>query len=70
MHEVERLIYEGPSIQQTSADLPHMLEGPLDGSLSPDDEPADKRMRTAEDAEALVGFIRSVQASAASGEEF
>jgi hypothetical protein len=70
MHEVERLIYEGPSIQQTSADLPHMLEGPLDGSLSPDEEPADKRMRTAEDAEALVGFIRSVQASAASGEEF
>jgi hypothetical protein len=30
-------------------------------------EPADKRMRTAEDAEALVGFLRSVRASAASG---
>ena len=33
-------------------------------------EPADKRLKTDEDAEALVGFIRSVRASAASGEEF
>ena len=41
---------------------------------SPGAEPADKRMRTAtstgaEDAEALVGFLRSVRASAASGQE-
>jgi hypothetical protein len=38
-------------------------------------EPADKRMRTAlttgaEDAEALVGFLRSVRASAASAEDY
>jgi hypothetical protein len=69
MQEVKRLIHEGPVIQQTSADLPHILddETPPATALV---EPADKRLRTDEDAEALVGFIRSVQASAASGEEF
>ena len=74
MHEVERLIHEGPYIQQKSAGLPQMLDVP-EGSQSPangsvasgEPEPADKRMKTAEDAEALVGFLRSVRASAASG---
>jgi hypothetical protein len=74
MQEVQRLIHEGPVIQQTSADLPHMLddETPLqqESQQSVEVEPADKRLRTDEDAEALVGFIRSVRASAASGEEF
>ena len=73
MQEVQRLIHEGPVIQQTSADLPHMLddEAPsLIGQQNVEVEPADKRLRTDEDAEALVGFIRSVRASAASGEEF
>ena len=47
--------------------------------VSPALEPSDKRMRTstvadshtsgAEDAEALVGFLRSVRASAAAGQE-
>lgn len=62
IEQVQRLIYEGPVIQQTSADLPQMLETTSDSS------PADKRLRTDEDAEALVGFIRSVRAAA--GEEF
>jgi len=74
MQEVERLIHEGPVIQQKSAGLPQMLDipegaqSPTSGSVgSGDPEPADKRMKTAEDAEALVGFLRSVRASAASG---
>jgi ATP-dependent protease HslVU (ClpYQ) ATPase subunit len=73
MQEVQRLIHEGPVIQQTSADLPHMLDDETpahDGQQNVEVEPADKRLRTDEDAEALVGFIRSVRASAASGEEF
>jgi hypothetical protein len=97
MREVQRLIYEGPLIQQTTAGLPHLLDRSRDvppmmhasGSedsvpvqtltykkeLAPNSaEPADKRMRTghgdgAEDAEALVGFLRSVRASAASGQD-
>lgn len=74
MQEVQRLIHEGPVIQQTSADLPQMLddETPIqhESQQNVEVEPADKRLRTDEDAEALVGFIRSVRASAASGEEF
>lgn len=73
MQEVQRLIHEGPVIQQTSVDLPHMLDDDtpaLGGQQNVEVEPADKRLRTDEDAEALVGFIRSVRASAASGEEF
>ena len=73
MQEVQRLIHEGPVIQQTSADLPQMLDDevpPPSGQHNLEVEPADKRLRTDEDAEALVGFIRSVRASAASGEEF
>jgi hypothetical protein len=76
MKEVERLIHEGPRIQKTAAGLPNLLtsnqrlSGTLDGPPSPP-EPADKRMRTgvggtisgAEDAEALVGFLRSVRAA-------
>eukprot|EP00536_Pseudo-nitzschia_multiseries_P009494 jgi/Psemu1/258205/estExt_Genewise1Plus.C_2650029 len=117
MKEVQRLIYEGPIIQQTTAGLPNMLlrasastavlpfqittqannadtitGGPSTSRMvgtmlkssssapvSPTLEPADKRMRTsnsadsdttgAEDAEALVGFLRSVRASAAAGHE-
>jgi hypothetical protein len=71
MQEVERLIHEGPSIQQTSVGLSHIVDhqAPTSGSPPPI-EPADKRLRTgAEDAEALVGFLRSVRASAASGED-
>jgi hypothetical protein len=78
LQEVQRLIYEGPSIRQTSHALPQILDNqvddtgsfPLDDSFaacSSDDEQAEKRLRTAEDAEALVGFLRSVRASAAQG---
>ncbi len=100
MKEVQRLIYEGPMIQQTTAGLPNLLlrtdittdkrqhvdnntilgASSISSQLSPTNlEPADKRMRTvsaadsnpsgAEDAEALVGFLRSVRASAAAGQE-
>lgn len=97
MREVQRLIYEGPLIQQNTAGLPHLLDQSnpdqreqviksgdnlavpvqtvtchIDQTSS--SEHADKRMRTgppsgAEDAEALVGFLRSVRASAASGQD-
>jgi hypothetical protein len=76
MQEVQRLIHEGPIIQQTSAELPEMIDQAEQEALdiastaaaaAAEVEPADKRMRTAEDAEALVGFLRSVRASAASG---
>jgi hypothetical protein len=91
MKEVERLIHEGPIIQQTSAGLPLVLyqsasdafgshppvpttivasmhsNAPHDGQQTPP-EPADKRLRTGEeDAEALVGFLTAVRASAAAG---
>lgn len=78
MKEVERLIHEGPLIQQTSAGLPEILDqkqGDLATEGNPTNvieeaEPADKRLRTgAEDAEALVGFLTAVRASAASGRE-
>ena len=99
MKEVQRLIYEGPAIQQTAAGLPGLLLQPSvsseqlgassamaaaqstaetsQGPMSPDSEPADKRMKTsattatsgAEDAEALIGFLSSVRASAAAGQE-
>jgi hypothetical protein len=99
MKEVQRLISEGPVIQQATAGLPTLLTiaapdhgrsydsmatgqpttaaTSVSGPVSPDLEPADKRMRTsaststtgAEDAEALVGFLRSVRASAASGHD-
>lgn len=110
MKEVQRLIYEGPVIQQTTAGLPNLLlqttataatdltqisdtiiaatttsnTGTTSTTspsayVSPTLEPADKRLRTtdsnttgaeeAEDAEALVGFLRSVRASAAAGQE-
>jgi hypothetical protein len=68
MHEVQRLINEGPVIQQTSAGLSHSLDQYAEhppSSGGSDTEPADKRLRTAEGAEALVGFIRSVRESAA-----
>ena len=69
MEEVQRLIHEGPVIQETSAGIPQMLdEAEQQELLVSEAEPDDKRMRTGtEDAEALVGFIRSVRASAASG---
>ena len=78
MAEVQKLLSEGSSMQRTSAELPHMVEQSADrttaatsGTESPPPEPADKRLRTgAEDAEALVGFLRSVRASAASGQGF
>jgi len=81
MKEVQRLIYEGPQIQRTTAGLPNLLSSGHRGSSVVDSgppsppEPADKRMRTggaitgAEDAEALVGFLRSVRASAAAGDD-
>lgn len=73
MHEVQRLIHEGPVIQQTSVDLPQMLdlpEGEAPAAENLDEEPADKRLRTTEDAEALVGFLQKIRSSAASGEQF
>ncbi|MGK3737784.1 MAG: hypothetical protein ACI8RD_002454 [Bacillariaceae sp.] len=106
MKEVQRLIYEGPVIQQTTAGLPNLLLQTTTAAtdqtqtsdtiitpsttsntgtasitspsayVSPTLEPADKRLRTTdsnttgeEDAEALVGFLRSVRASAAAGQE-
>lgn len=103
MREVQRLIHEGPGIQQTTAGLPQLLlqststgqqaqdsgndasntiatgsmtTGASSNYASPSMEPADKRMKTtrptssgAEDAEALVGFLRSVRASAAAGQD-
>jgi hypothetical protein len=79
MQEVQRLIYEGPSIRQTSHALPRILDNQVEETVnsplnqgfvagSSDDEQAEKRLRTTEDAEALVGFLRSVRASAAQGE--
>lgn len=77
MREVQRLIHEGPGIHQTSGGLPEIIDkaeqqARASVTASPTNvEPADKRLRTAEgDAEALVGFLRSVRASAASGESF
>lgn len=79
MAEVQKLLSEGSTMQRTSAELPHVVEHSADqaatgtpsGTASPPPEPADKRLRTgAEDAEALVGFLRSVRASAASGQGF
>jgi len=73
MNEVKQLIHEGPVIQQTSADLPQMLdnpEGETSASVDLDEEPADKRLRTTEDAEALVGFFQKIRSSAAAGEQF
>eukprot|EP00548_Thalassiothrix_antarctica_P002400 CAMPEP_0194144494 /NCGR_PEP_ID=MMETSP0152-20130528/13544_1 /TAXON_ID=1049557 /ORGANISM="Thalassiothrix antarctica, Strain L6-D1" /LENGTH=611 /DNA_ID=CAMNT_0038844375 /DNA_START=157 /DNA_END=1992 /DNA_ORIENTATION=- len=82
MKEVQRLIHEGPIIQQTTAGLPHLLENSSSHTLpqptipsTGEDEPADKRLRRtskndhsgAEDAEALVGFLNSVRAAAAAG---
>lgn len=82
MQEVQRLIYEGPIIQQTTAGLPNLLSNQTttntnatsnDAGPPTPPEPADKRMKLgnslsgAEDAEALVGFLRSVRASAAAG---
>lgn len=70
MQEVQRLIHEGPIIQESSAGIPQMLDAPSgQQNVGSGNERADKRMRTAEDAEALVGFLRSVHASAASGDE-
>lgn len=98
MKEVQRLIHEGPIIQQTTAGLPHLLDQKADvhspivgqrkvtddlphiaGQIGSDHPPVDKRPRTsigqnstgAEDAEALVGFLNSVRASAeATGNSF
>ena len=72
MQEVERLIHEGPIIQETSVGLPDILREAQEraSSGSPDPEHSDKRLRTAnQDAEALVGFLRSVHASEGSGQE-
>jgi hypothetical protein len=101
MKEVQRLIYEGPAIQQTAAAFPNLLirsshtseqgnssspnvalpfstaSAATPAPLSTDLEPADKRLRTsgssvtsgAEDAEALMGFLSSVHASAAAGHD-
>lgn len=80
IQEVQRLIHEGPAIQQTTVGLSTILDHSQDeedddeeveiaSPANSDTEPADKRLRTAEDAEALVGFLRSVRASAASGQD-
>lgn len=101
MIEVQRLIYEGPAIQQTAAAFPNLLiqssnssdqgrsspgmaarpgvalSTDAAGMVAPDSEPADKRLRTSNtsagpetgDAEAFVGFLSSVRASAAAGHD-
>jgi hypothetical protein len=79
MAEVQKLLNEGTTMQRTSVELSQLVhqqpvtstQDTASGTQSPPPEPADKRLRTgAEDAEALVGFLRSVRASAASGQEF
>jgi hypothetical protein len=78
MKEVQRLIHEGPIIQQTTAGLPDLLHSNAHSysnlsSLDHEGPPVDKRPRRlsgsdtsgAEDAEALVGFLNSVRAAAA-----
>lgn len=77
MAEVQKLLNEGSTMQRASAEFTHLADQSAErtsantGTESPPPEPADKRLRTgAEDAEALVGFLRSVRASAASGQEF
>ena len=76
MAEVQKLLNEGSTMQRANAEFTHLdhsaeRSGANSGTESPPPEPADKRLRTgAEDAEALVGFLRSVRASAASGQEF
>lgn len=79
MKEVQKLLSEGSTMQRSTAGLAHLADQAADlhfaesasGTESPPPEPADKRLRTgAEDAEALVGFLRSVRASAASGQQF
>jgi hypothetical protein len=79
MKEVQRLIYEGPIVKKTTAGLQAGLHHGISEPVRSDSnalmeqglslEPADKRKRTAahsgaEDAEALVGFLRSVRAAA------
>lgn len=70
MKEVQRLINEGPLVQQTTAGLPNLLasgQATIETGTPSPPEPADKRMRTGssisggDDAEALVGFVRSVE---------
>jgi len=81
IQEVQRLLQENPQMQRASSFLPDLVDrsgdhgtGPAQmasKASSPPPEPADKRPRTGtEDAEALVGFLRSVRASAAAGREF
>mmetsp|Transcript_33546 Transcript_33546/g.51429 ORF Transcript_33546/g.51429 Transcript_33546/m.51429 type:complete len:195 (+) Transcript_33546:646-1230(+) len=84
MKEVQRLINEGPIIQQTTAGLTipyevgqqfapvthhvhahHTEEGPADKRPRTSRLLQDTEDKTAEDAEALVGFLNSVRASAA-----
>ena len=72
MAQVQKLLSEGSTMQRKSAELTNLVDQTAapSGTESPPPEPADKRLRTgAEDAEALVGFLRSVRA-AASGQEF
>lgn len=82
MKEVQKLLNEGSTMRRTNTGVPQYVDqtanqgllGTTSGTESPPQEPADKRLRTgAEDAEALVGFLRSVRASAAasaSGRDF
>eukprot|EP00934_Nitzschia_sp_Nitz4_P003184 Nitzschia sp. Nitz4//scaffold62_size106224//32147//33416//NITZ4_004348-RA/size106224-augustus-gene-0.88-mRNA-1//1//CDS//3329555832//3174//frame0 len=82
MRAVQSLINEGPLVQQTTAGLPSLLSGQgspdiLEAEVeSATSEPPEKRLRTSgsitsvDDADALVGFVRSVEESAAAaGEE-
>jgi hypothetical protein len=77
MKEVQRLIHEGPVIQQSTVALPAMLnqDSARSSGNQPDSPsrvrpPVDKRPRRlsgdsgAADAEALVGFLKSVRANA------
>ena len=71
MEEVQRLLHEGPTAGQPPAVVDQAEGQASGGPPSPPAEPADKRLRTgAEDAEALVGFLRSVRAAAAAGQNF
>jgi len=80
MKAVERLLHEGPIIQQATAGLPLLLDGDNNaylcseatniGSQDSIHHPRDKRPRRlsdtgAEDAEALLGFVNTVRAAAA-----
>lgn len=75
IQQVQQLIDESTALKEANLELNCVLDEKSSvapaNEISPvhEVEPADKRMKTTEDAEALVGFLQQVRASAASGEQ-